>query len=62
MVAPAAPTDGMLDAQTAADRLGIKRGTLYHRIEKYSFIHKEGSKIVVDPKGLERYLAAKRKR
>jgi len=62
MAAPAAASDDMLDAKTAAGRLGIKVSTFYHRQKKYSFVSKEGSKLVADPKGLERYLAAKRRR
>lgn len=59
MVTPAASAEAMLDAKTAAARLGIKPSTFYHRHKQYSFVHKEGSKLVADPIGLARYLAAK---
>ena len=61
MVAPVTPDQDALDAKTAAGRLGIKVATFYHRQKKYSFVHKEGSKLVIDPKGLSQYLAAKRR-
>lgn len=61
MAAPVAPDENALDAKTAAGRLGIKVATFYHRQKKYSFVHKEGSKLVIDPRGLSRYLAAKRR-
>jgi hypothetical protein len=65
IASPAAASDeAMLDAKTAADRLGIKLRTFYnrHKARYASFTHHEGSKLVADPKGLARYLAAKRRR
>jgi predicted DNA-binding transcriptional regulator AlpA len=62
-IAPAKDEDRTIDAQTAADELGIARSTFYrnHKRKPYPFVSPEGGKLTASLEGLKRYQENKRK-
>jgi hypothetical protein len=62
-IQPAKDEDRTIDAQTAADALGIARSTFYknHKARPYPFVSPEGGKLTASLAGLRRYQQAKRK-
>ncbi len=62
-IQPAKDEDRTIDAQAAADELGIARSTFYrnHKRKAYPFVSPEGGKLTASLAGLRRYQQAKRK-
>jgi len=62
-IQPAKDEDRTIDAQTAADELGIARSTFYrnHKRKPYPFVSPEGGKLTASLAGLRKYQQAKRR-
>jgi hypothetical protein len=62
-IRPGTDEDRTIDAQTAADELGIARSTFYrnHKRKPYPFVSPEGGKLTASLAGLRKYQQAKRR-
>jgi hypothetical protein len=57
-----APSDQFLDADAAAERLGISKSRLYRHQRKYPFVRHDGRRVLFSALGIDAYIQQKESR